>query len=107
MRRILNPPEVYNIMAQLCDVLAQIHEAGIVHRDLNPENIGKRSGYRYFGDCGICGTGAVRFYTVGRADRYLCAWRFNECDADRTFSGTADVLAGGTFRNADSEMSGN
>lgn len=38
-RNILQPEEVYHIMTQLCEVLAQIHERGIVHRDLNPENI--------------------------------------------------------------------
>ncbi len=38
-RRILNPVEVCYIMTQLCEALVQIHENGIVHRDLNPENI--------------------------------------------------------------------
>lgn len=38
-RNILRPEEVYDIVTQLCEVLAQIHERGIVHRDLNPENI--------------------------------------------------------------------
>lgn len=38
-RRILNPAEVCHMMRQLCEALAQIHENGIVHRDLSPENI--------------------------------------------------------------------
>lgn len=38
-RNVLNPLEVLNIIMQLCEVLVQIHEIGIVHRDLNPENI--------------------------------------------------------------------
>lgn len=35
----LMPEEVIQIMAGLCDVLRVVHEQGIVHRDLNPNNI--------------------------------------------------------------------
>lgn len=110
----LPPKESVNIVGQACNALQAIHEAGIVHRDIKPQNLLlTRSRMVKLSDFGLAKTGDMRLTRTGmlmgtpsymapeqvlgkeadqRADLYAMGLILHECITGKTLFLEGEVL---------------
>jgi len=72
-------PEARHVLMQLCDALSAVHEAGIIHRDVKPDNVMISQGIATLFDFGVSERMASRF-----SIRHLMGSKFGPGNLDYT-----------------------